>query len=61
MVIVVLIVLFWYLTLKEVMSEQILNGSCGVNLLKTKRICYILELSPYRAVNTLPFCYKNIL
>jgi hypothetical protein len=30
-----------------------------INPLKTKRICFILGLSPYRAVNTLHFGYKN--
>jgi hypothetical protein len=30
-----------------------------VNSLKTKRICFIYELSAYRAVNTLHFGYKN--
>jgi hypothetical protein len=29
------------------------------NPLKTKRICFILGLSAYRAVNTLHFAYKN--
>jgi hypothetical protein len=30
-----------------------------INPLKTKRICFIYGLSPYRAVNTLHFGYKN--
>jgi hypothetical protein len=30
-----------------------------INPLKTKRICFILGLSAYRAVNTLHFGYKN--
>jgi hypothetical protein len=29
------------------------------NPLKTKRLCFILGLSAYRAVNTLHFGYKN--
>jgi hypothetical protein len=30
-----------------------------INLLKTKRVCFIQGLSSYRAVNTLHFGYKN--
>jgi len=30
-----------------------------LNLLKTKRVCVILGLSPYRAVNALHLGYKN--
>jgi hypothetical protein len=30
-----------------------------INLLKTKRICFMQGLSAYRAVNTLHFGYKN--
>jgi hypothetical protein len=30
-----------------------------IDPLKTKRICFIQGLSPYRAVNTLHFGYKN--
>jgi len=29
------------------------------NSLKTKRICFIEDISPYRAVNTLHLGYKN--
>jgi hypothetical protein len=32
---------------------------CVLNLLKTKRICFVEGLSAYRAVNTLHFGYKN--
>jgi hypothetical protein len=40
-------------------SEGAVIISSVFNLLKTKRICFIQELSAYRAVNTLHFGYKN--
>jgi hypothetical protein len=38
---------------------KLLNKITQINLLKTKRICFIQGLSAYRAVNTLHFGYKN--
>jgi hypothetical protein len=40
-------------------SRTTLNVSALINLLKTKRICDIKGLSPYRAVNTLHLGYKK--
>jgi hypothetical protein len=36
-----------------------ISSSICFNPLKTKRICFILGLGAYRAVNTLHFGYKN--
>jgi hypothetical protein len=50
------------LTTQQVNPVHALPSSfCKIhfNPLKTKRICFIQGLSPYRAVNTLRFDYKN--
>jgi hypothetical protein len=44
-----------YFGTTELRYEDVLT----INALKTKRICFTYELSPYRAVNTLHFGYKN--
>jgi hypothetical protein len=38
---------------------RLLYTNVRFNPLKTKRVCFIQGLSAYRAVNTLPFGYKN--
>jgi hypothetical protein len=50
----------WKLNFTEMnFGLETVTKPCVINPLNTKRICFLLGVSPYRAVNTLNFGYKN--